>query len=274
MDKNIIRKYDDGLGAFYGRLAPILLLEKLAGKHDLKSLLELNAVYIAHTPGFTSNLLTQDNFKAGVLVNSQDYEETVSAWKEAGLYDKASIVKGDDDTHTSFKDNEYDIVWNHSVFEKHHNPESLVKEMKRISRRFVVNFTSNYNNLGVKMHHRHHRLEKKEWDHGEISQSRIKALTETYKKCGLKIIETGGADVPPWLCTLDLEIGGGRTYVRNIIEGEEKKEKGWVWSTVDPSARNNKYIKAFLNWESTFPRWFKVLMAHHVYCIGEKESGT
>ncbi|MDD5772159.1 MAG: methyltransferase domain-containing protein [bacterium] len=270
INKNICRKFDDGLGAFYGRIAPITLLENLAKKNKLNSLLELNAVYIAHTPGFTSNMLTQDNFKAGVMVNSQDYDETVSAWKEVGLYDKACIVKGDDDTHTPFKDNEYDIVWNHSVFEKHANPEALVLEMKRISKKFVINFVYNYNNLGVKLHHWQHSLEKQEWDHGEILQSRMKTLTGVYKKCGLKIVETGGVDVPPWLCTLDLEIGGGRTYLRNIIEGDEKKAKGWVWSTVDPDARNNIFANTFLNWEFSFPRWFKVLMAHHLYCIGEK----
>jgi len=259
------RKLDDGLGGTYERIAYGATIERLADEFRARRVLELNATFIAGVPGFNSAMLAQDGYEVTITVHSRDYEDTVSAWQLANLYDRVTIIEWNDDFATPFKDEQFDLVWNHLAFEHYEDPVPLVEEMRRIADELVINFTLSPYNLGFMLHWLVHKMKRKRWDHGYIKNCLISTMKQTHIQTGLIPIEWGGCDGPPWLDTVDAQAGGSMRYVGNII-GERK----WVWCAINPEARDHWLVKRLWKMEYLMPNWFKVLTAHHLYVASKK----
>lgn len=260
-------RINEGIGGAYERIAYSNVIKRLAREHGCQTILELGATFIAGVPGFNSCLLAQDNFEVIVTVHSRDYEDTLEAWENAELKNKAKIIQLDKNIKTNFKDNQFDLVWNHLAFEHYRNPLPLVEEMKRISKKIVINFTLSPWNIGFPLHWIAHKLQGKKWDHGYFKNTLISTMEKTHRKAGLKLLESGGCDAPPWMDTVDAKMGDTMTYFDYTPKFIKKK---WIWNSTLPECQNHWLVKLFWDWEKNFPEWFRRAVAHHLYTASLK----
>lgn len=264
-NNNIYEKLNEGMGGAYERIAYTNIIKRIAQKYNCKNILELNATYIAGIPGFNSCLLAQSGYNVTVAVTERDYEDTKEVWKLTGL--KANIVKIKSDKHTDFFSNSFDFVYNHLAFDQYKNPVPLVEEMKRISNKVIMNLTLSPYNYGYWIHKLSHKIYKQEWDHGYREMGTIEMMEYVHKLCKLKHIESGACDAPPWMDTVNAQIGGSMTYMDAFPKFIRNK---WIWCSIDKKCQEHKLVKRFLAWEESMPLWFKKFAAHHLYCISEK----
>jgi len=264
---NIYQKVNEGIGGAYERIAYSNIIKKIAKKYNCQTILEHNATYIAGIPGFNSCLLAQAGLKVTITVHSRDYQDTLQAWRLLGLADKAKIIEWNDDFQTPFSDNEFDFVWNHLAFEHYQNPLPLVQEMKRISKKVVMNLTLSPFNIGFPLHWLIHKIARKPWDHGYFKNTLISTMEKKHQEAGLKIIESGGCDVPPWMDTVDAKMGESMTY---LDHSPKFIRDNWVWCSADPKIKNHWLIKMLWSWEKNMPEWFRRAVAHHLYTASLK----
>lgn len=259
-------QFDDGLGGAYERIALFRVLDQWAKKFNVKKTLELNATFICGVPTFNSLLLTMAGYKVTIMVHSRDYQDALKIWKKASYFDKVKIVEWNNDLKTPFKNNSFDLVWNHLVVEQYDdpNPLPLIQEMKRVSKKLVYTSTLNSHGLGYWLHLLAHKMQKKPWDHGSLQYMLTSQLEKIYQKAGLKVLDSGGVDCPPWLDTGDSQVQGSMTYIKNAIG------KRWLWCLLDPKVPDRFLIRFFGALERNLPRWFKILNAHHLYVLGKK----
>lgn len=262
-------KVDEGLGGAYEHIAISNIIEKAAKEYGCMKILELNSTFIAGLPGFNSAVLAQRGFDVTITVHSRDYQDALEAWQLAGVQDKATIIKWDDDFHTGFDDGQFDIVWNHLAFEHYKDPFPLVCEMKRIANNIIINMTLSPWNIGFPIHWLIHKISRKKWDHGYFKNTLIPTMVKAHKQMGLTPIETGGCDNPPWMDTVDFNIGESMRYFDAF---PEFINRGWRWNSVDLSVQNHWVIRMLWGWERMMPEWFRRYTAHHLYVISRKEN--
>jgi hypothetical protein len=255
----------EGLGGAFERIAYSNHIMRLAKQYNCKSILELNASYIAGIPGFNSCILAQNGFDVTVAVKERDYEDTKHVWELTGL--KTNIVKINSSFKTSFANNSYDFVYNHLAFDQYKNPRPLVDEMYRISRKLIMNLTLSPYNYGYWIHLLNHKMQHKAWDHGYREMATIPAMVKIHKEYPVNIIETGACDIPPWMDTIDAKMGDSMTYLDVF---PHKVRSKWVWTSVNPECQNNKLVKMLWSWELALPMWFKKYACHHLYIASVK----
>lgn len=267
VDPSVYVKLNEGLGGAYERIAYTNIIKKWAGEYGCKSILELCGTYIAGIPGFNSCLLAQDGFRPTVTVHERDYTDTIEAWNMLELADKADIIQWNYGSRTPFSDSEFDMVWNHLAFENFNDPAVLVKEMKRISNKLVMNLTLNPLNYGYWIHWAGHIIQHDPWDHGRPINAMLRTIERVHKECGLVHVESGALDMPPWMDTVNGQIGGSMTYADTLGDIGSK----WQWCSPDPRCQNSKLVKLLWDWERTVPERFRRLMSHHLYVISRVE---
>jgi SAM-dependent methyltransferase len=262
-------KMDEGLGGAYEHIAISNIIEKAARKYGCTKILELNSTFIAGLPGFNSALFAQRGFEVTITVHSRDYQDALEAWRLAGLGDKVTIVRWDDDFHTDFEDGQFDIVWNHLAFEHYKDPLPLVREMKRIAKSMVINMTLSPWNVGFPVHWLIHKIGRKKWDHGYFKNTLISSMAKAHEETGLTFVEAGGCDDPPWIDTVDFNMGESMRYFDAF---PAFISRNWRWNSVDPSVQDHFLIRLLWGWERMMPEWFRRYTAHHLYIISRKEN--
>lgn len=263
-----IPKVNEGIGGAYERIAYSNMLKRIAAERGAKSVLELGATFIAGVPGFNSCLLSQAGFDVTITVHPRDYAETKRIWDNFTPGGKVEIIELEDNLKTPFKNGQFDLVWNHLAFEHYKNPLPLVEEMARISNDTVVNLTLSPWNIGFPLHYLSHKLKNKPWDHGYFKNTLISTMEKTHRKAGLDHLESGGCDVPPWMDTVDAQMGNSMTYFD--FSPKAIKDK-WIWNSASRKCQNHWMVKLFWNFEQNMPEWFRRLVAHHLYTASSKK---
>jgi SAM-dependent methyltransferase len=262
------QKLNEGFGGAYERIAYTNILKKLLKKYKAKNVLELNATYIAGVPAFNSSILAQEGYQTTVTVHTRDYLDALHAWRVAGLENKVKLIEWNDDFKTPFKDNQFDLVWNHLAVEHYKDPLPLIKEMTRVSKKLVATMTLSPYNLGFISHYLWHKLTGKTWDHGFIKNTLIMTMEKLHYQAGLKVIESGGCDDPTTPDTVDSKMGESMTYFDALPKAISDK---WVWSAISLKSKNHWLVKFFWFLEKAYPEWFRRLTAHHLYTASIKK---
>lgn len=261
-------KLNEGLGGAYERIAYSNIIARIARQLNAKTILELNATYIAGIPGFNSCLLAQKGeFDIYITVHSRDIEDAHHVWELTGLKNKVTIYKHDNDIKTPFAPERFDLVWNHLAFEHHKDPQPLIKEMKRLAKLGIITLTLSPFNLGFTTHWLTHKLSGKPYDHGYFKNTLISTMQKAHKKEGLVEIENGACDVPPWLDTVDAQMGGSMTYTDNY---PTFMRNNWIWTSIDPECQTHWLTSLLWSWEAAMPSWFKKAVGHHLYVASRK----
>ena len=288
---------EEGWGTAYERYALNRFLDKLIKRLDIKSVLELPANGVMGVPGIKSLIFALHGCEV-TLVHPDDafLKEVKRLWDALEL--KAKFVKASY-YKTPLPSSRWDLVWNFCVYEHFKNGREVIKEMSRLSKRYVLVETQNIFNIGLLFHRIYHLLAREVWDHGEIRRMSYKRVIEDMEMSGLKVIEVGGTDMPPWP-DINMKIMPSTpvSRLRTSFERESRERK--MQCSQDPAPGSElrprvevlptSYIierwtekpkrlktsfpmtllKMWYIIEDYLPTMLKIYLSHHPYVLGEK----
>lgn len=266
---------DEGYGTAYERYALNRFLEDIVKRFKIKSVLELPANGIMGVPGIKSIIFAKVGCKVTLAIPSEEILIDVKKlWAALGL--KAEFVVADC-IKTDLPSESYDLVWNFCVFEHMDNHSDLVKEMTRLSRRYVLVETQNIFNIGTVIHSTYHTIRGEKWDHGTRSDMDYRVVKKDVINSNLKIVEIDATDMPPWP-DINMKLGDvvsstGQERATGYRPSVKTKEVDEIVKLWNDTPGNSGVVDMFELWyaiEKTTPRFLRILYAHHPYVIAEK----
>lgn len=205
------------------------------------------------------------------LVNPEP--EMLAGWRELNIEDRVKPVYESNVYDSGFEDCQFDLAWNFVTWTELDDPEIYLKEMKRISKKYVLLITCNNFQPGYPWHRFLHKIFGFPWTHGQVKYNHISKVKRIFKNSGIKIFEYGAIDTPGWPDPSGpRDVRLHRRYGLKI--GNKPKSKPeWGVPIID-------YIKSgsFPGWMVLLGRWdmkfrkglFKLPMSHLFYVLGTK----
>lgn len=261
--------FDEGIGIASERYFVAKLIEKIMRQHQVKTVLEAPVDGLMGIPGMNSVYFARAGVKVTVASPSKALLKNAEKfWRKLNLQKIVRFV-WDPEFKFPFEKESFDLVWNYCLFE-HFKDGSLLPEMKRISKKWILIITQNRYNYGYPIHRWYHRRNNQAWDHGYSELMDILHLKKIFKKNGLRIKMAGCIDVPPWFDTFDMHTRGlGKKLV-----GKEK-EKEWYWSALQEGdlekLSQNRLIKILDLFQKILVFPLNFLFAHHFYLLARKK---
>ncbi len=261
------KTFDEGLGIaserfFFNRD----VIYKIPELNKIRTVLEAPCDGLMGIPGMNSVVFVR--LGKNVTLSSPSEEllhYSKKFWKQLKL--KADF-KVSDPLLSGIK-GKYDLVWNYCTFE--HFGEPLFRRMLELSNKYVLIVTQNAYNYGYLIHRLYHKYKKCEWDHGSPEFMKLKNLKKLFNKYGVKIIDSGVFDVPPWFDTFDMHV-----RLNKNKELKTRESTKWVWTALKESDEkklaNNKLIKKLDLFQKLLFFPFNYIFAHHFYVLGELQK--
>lgn len=260
------RSESECFGLVYERYAVGKLLDKIVKEYNIKSVLELPGGGVKAMPSIYSVCMALAGCKV-TIVNGE--KASLKVWKQLGIEDMVSFVESDDLCNTEFPDKSFDFVWNFVVFGTFNNPEELLKEMKRVSKRLVGLFLSNKRNVGYCFHSFAHWYTNIPWTHGDVTLRIPKRICHMMKDQGMHIVKVGFVDTPPWPDSIGFR--DIRLHRLTMEKGLDLSKIDWTSDYVDFLKSNHfpLWIRLLYTFESIpMPYFLKQFYAHLFYVIG------
>jgi len=276
--KRYLTDYNEGLGVVYERFVLNEYLDKLLARHEVRTVLEAPLYGMAGVSGINSIRLAQQGCAVTLVdSNAERLEGVTRIWAELGL--SATFVHHEDMGRLPFPDGSFDLAWEWAGLWYLPDAEALLRELVRTSRKLV--FVAMPNRLQVGYLLRKVLIDRdffKTVDERWVDMGRIKGIL---REEGLKIVEEGVLDVPPWPDTVmpAAEVLKRLGIKSKKLEGQFSGDS-WQWSTMDyylgrrPDLHAQVMRYAFLD-RAPLPWWIKAVWAHHRYVLGDKiEAGA
>lgn len=264
------KKPDEGIGTVYERIVIDEYFRHIQDKYQIKSVLENPADGVTGVPGINSLEFARHRGAVVTLSNPSQLmiDGAKIVWKREKLEHLVKFVRTEIDA-LPFGDNSFDLAWNYCMFERFSDPNIVVKELKRTSKKYVMVMTQNKQNLGTIVHWLYHKWNKLEWDHGSTDLMRMNSILDVMKKNNLQVLETGTIDTPPWLDTWDMPLRG---ELKGLLG---KLSMKWEWETEGKKTENKQQKRSklvdFCIWiEKNLPKWFALSQTHHLYVLAKK----
>jgi hypothetical protein len=281
--KRYLNDYNEGLGLVYERFVLSDFLLALRGDYGLESVLEAPIFGMAGVSGINSVALAQAGADVTLV---DDHGERLAAveriWGELGL--PARFVHHTAWGQLPFADESFDLAWNWAALwhlpdgspEGARTPESLLRELARVSRRVV--FVAMPNRVQVGYLLRKYLLERDFVDSVDERWADIGRVRRVLEGAGLRIVRQGVLDVPPWPDTV---MPASEVLKRLGIKSSKLEDQfsgdSWQWSTMayylgeqlDLYDRVMRY--AWLD-RAPIPWRIKAVWAHHRYVVGVKNG--
>jgi SAM-dependent methyltransferase len=228
-------------------------------------------------PGINSVLLA----KAGCQIVLVDTEEerliaVSELWDKLGLSSGVSFELTENLGVLPFDDNSFDLVWNFASLWHINDTDNLVKEMARISRNLV--FISIPNRFQIGYVFRKYIIDREFFEGVYEKWASIDVIKQILSRNGLRLIEEGVFDIPPWPDTA-LPIGTllERLGLRRNKTRMTNQNGTWRWNIMDYymgiDADLPRKIERFTFLERLpLPLRMKSLWGHHRYVVGESKS--
>jgi hypothetical protein len=183
----------EGKGLDFERYALNKLFHRLVSSYGIESVLEVPAKGEKAMPSIYSIAFAQAGCDV-TLVNPE--EKSDWAWKELGL--PVTYRQFDDPCRIDLAQDSHDLVWNFMALSQSDSKESLLREMARVSRGYVMFIGVNRFNPGFFSHRAVHRIFDVPWTHGDIRFMSPFYVSKFFEQCGLKVIRRGVVDCPPY----------------------------------------------------------------------------
>ena len=264
------KKEIEVFGVTYDRYVLLNLHRILTRDFNLKNVVEMPS----HGAKAAGSLYSIGFGLAGCDVTLVNPEyDMMYGWTELGIEKNVETTSCPEVYNTSFLDNQFDMAWNFVTWTELENPEKFLKEMKRISKKYVLFVTCNNFQPGYPWHRFLHILYGFPWTHGQVEYNHITRVKRVFKKAGLKVTEYGSIDTPGWPDPSGpRDVRLHRRYGQGFIKEPERQP---VWEV--PIL---EYIKAgnYPGWMKYLGRWdmafrkgvFKLPMSHLFYVLGSK----
>ena len=268
-----LRDYNEGLGLVYERLILNDYLEALWRRYSLQAVVEAPLFGMAGVTGINSVHLA----RLGCRVTLVDDDERRLAgvrriWSELGLTAGFEFVA--DMCSLPFGDNAFDLAWQWAGLWYLPNPEALIGDLCRVSRRLVFLAMPNPHQPGYLL--RKHVAEPEFIQFVDEKWTDMRRVRGVVESRGYRVVEQGVMDVPPWPDTV-MPVAEllRRLGIRSQRLQERFSGDSWQWSTMDyylgraPEMREQVLRYAWLE-RSRLPRALKALWAHHRYLLAER----
>lgn len=262
MERSAAKVEIEGKGVDYERFALNKLFNKFVKTYGIKRVLEIPAKGEKAMPSLYSIAFGAAGCEVD-LVNAE--EKSKRAWQELGL--TAGYHNCDDPVNTGLEDETYDLVWNFMYLARQEKKEALLKEMVRLSRRYILFVAVNRYNPGFFSHRLVHRIFHVPWNHGDAIFLNPFYVSRYFRNNGLKIIKVGIVDAPPFPDSLgirDMKLHRKATNL-NKIDWESRTIQ-WM-----KKGRYPLWLKFFYLFEILpLPFRFKLVYAHLFYVLAGK----
>ena len=149
----------------------------------------------------------------------------MDAWRSLGL--EADVRHCDDLTRTGLPEGEDDLVWNFVSLSQQDHPPDMLREMTRLSRRYVMFIGVNRFNPGFVSHRFVHRVFSVPWTHGRVEYMSLFKVRQIFEDAGLRVAEAGVVVAPPYPDSL------GIRDMRLHRKGVDLSEIAWRSRTVE-----------------------------------------
>lgn len=205
------------------------------------------------------------------LVNPE--QDMLKGWDELGIRSRMKAIDGIDPCRTPFSDGQFDMAWNFVTWTEMDDSEGYIKEMKRISNKYVLLVTCNNFQPGYPWHRLIHKVFRFPWTHGQVKYNHITMVKRVFREVGLKVVEYGAIDTPGWPDPSGpRDIRLHRNYGKGINESSGKKPN-WEVPIIQyvKTGQYPAWMKALGKWDMTFRKGlFKLPMSHLFYVLGKK----
>ena len=201
------------------------------------------------------------------MVNPE--HEMLSGWDTLNLRDNVSTVEAADYTQLPFDDNSFDMAWNFVTFANLPDPVAWTKEMVRVSKDYVMVVACNNCQAGYPWHRLLHYLWKIPWNHGDTYYNYIWNVKKMFRNAGLKIVEFGAIDSPPW----PDPVGFRDLRLHRHGAPEAPKKINWTVPYVEycRSGKIPLWIRTLNLYDITLRKgYIKLPISHLFYVIGKK----
>ncbi len=253
-------------GVNYERYAVGRKLEKFVDAYGIQTVLEVPAHGAKAAPSLYSLAFALKHCRVTLLNGSR---QSLPYYEDLGVAGQVEFLDVQDIQSTSLANDSYDFVWNFAFIPTYPDPAGLLREMARVSRKYVALFSVNRRNVGFHLHRFAHWANHIPWSHGDARFNDPHFLQRFLMQQGLRVVETGVVDCPPWPDSVGF---------RDI----RLHKQGITSSVVDWRVPYISYLK-----EQRFPWWFryvyaletlplplpaKYLYAHIFYTVAEKNA--
>jgi hypothetical protein len=256
----------EGKGLDYERYALNKLFKRIVRERGVRSVLEIPARGEKAMPSIYSIAFGEAGCDV-TLVNPE--ERSRWAWDELG-YD-VTFLQRDDITDTGLADASFDLVWDFMFLSQFEAQERLLREMIRLSKRYVMFLAVNRFNPGFLSHRAVHRYFKVPWNHGDVAFMSPFRVRRFFRDHGLKIVRTGVVDTPPYPDSLGFR--DMRLHRMNVDLNKiewDSRTIGWMKAGRYPT----KIKLLYLAEAAPLPFLVKLFYAHLFYVLAEKQPTT
>ena len=278
--------FDEGYGTEYERYALDRFAVQMIDKYSISTVLELPANGVMGIPGIKSLIFAKLGCEVTVAHPSKDFLENAKRiWDGFGL--DAKFVKTYW-TNSTFRGDSFDLVWNFCAFEHFDDPKRVIREMLRVTNRYIFIEIQNVFNPGFPIHHFYHFLRREPWDHGNPSKMKLSSITNIINKLDAIVVETGATDMPPWpdinirlkemVSKKAPDVNLNEDPASELRPAVEIKPMNEIINDIlhveNLSLKRGVVLYLFDIWyhvvESKAPASVKKIFAHHPYVIAEK----
>lgn len=272
---------DTGLGTTYERIAVARMLERLADRHAIGTVLEGPTDGITGIRGLNSVPLAQRGARVELVLADEDEAAlALRAWELLGLSERVT-VRVSPEPHLEVPPRSFDLVWNFNALPMAREPSELVREMCEASAHLVLIFVSNTLNYGFPVHRLHHRAAREPWSHGDIAAMDTRKIARLLTANGFEVVERLLVDTP-WWPDIDSPIEEVAAtflpFLSRLRKGTARLER-YTWSVDDlpyfhPDRRRALAADLDRHFKIEDATWFplRVLFAHHRGVLAERRT--
>jgi hypothetical protein len=253
----------EGKGLDYERYALNRLFHRLVRNCSLQEVLEIPALGEKAMPSIYSIAFAEAGCDV-TLING--VEKSRWAWDKLDL--PVRFTHCPDITHTDLDDNSFDLAWNFMYLARIAEPDTLLAEMKRLSRRYLMFIGVNRYNPGFLSHRTVHKFFGVEWNHGDINFMSPFKVKRFFSKNGLRVLKTGLVDTPPYPDSLgfrDMKLH----RMNRDLNGINWDSRTIHWMAQGEYPAKIKLLYLFERLPAPF--FLKLFYAHLFYILAEKQ---
>jgi methyltransferase family protein len=275
--RKYLTDYDEGLGLVYERFVLNDFLTDLVDVYGIESVLEAPLFGMAGVSGINSVALAEQGIDVTQVDDNRERLDGIARiWRQDLKLPVNQVQVGRAGWHQlPFPDNSFDLAWEWAALWHINDPVGLIGELARTSRNLVLIAMPNNIQFGYWM--RKHVIEREFFETHDESWTNMSLLRRVIEDTGLKIIERGVLDVPPWPDTV---MPASEVLPRLGIRSQRLQDQfevdGWEWSTMayymgdEPDLRERVIKYAWLD-QAPLPWQLKTVWAHHRYILAQKQ---
>ncbi len=263
--------YNEGLGLVYERIVLNEFLERLMESYQLHSVLEAPAFGMAGVSGINSVRLAQRGADVTLVdFNSERLDGVRRIWDRLKL--SAKFVYLTDFSNLPFESRTFDLTWNWAALWYLAQPEALIHELVRVSRKLVFIAMPNRVQVGYLL--RKFVLERDFVNYVDEHWADARRIKNVLSSAGATIVDEGVLDVPPWPDTV---MPAAQVLQKLGIRSRQFSGSKWNWSTMDyytgqrPELKSQMDRYAFLE-RAPLPWQVKSIWAHHRYLLASVKN--